>query len=267
MTTNRSWILSAAGVMVAACAPTGDPGVRRVETAADARAVSQLAVSGNACGPAALLNSLRHGDARWRKALAAVDGETDRGQLLTIIRRHGLRPSPHLGGRLRWSRRGMNVVDLTDIANEITGRFGLPEVRHEVLVANSVEATGRQLFRTHKLLDASLARGLPPILSIRRYALRRNAAGTEEWTAIDAHFVTVIETPRRLPRDADAFRITYIDPWGGGTHQGEIRVPADYSGAITPFLEARFPTAKVGRDRVRPGERTTLVASAVIGRW
>jgi hypothetical protein len=256
-----------AAATLAACAPTGDPVVRRVEAACDARAVSQLAVSGNACGPAALLNSLRHGDARWRKALASIDGETDRGQLLTIIRRHGLRPSPHLGGRLRWSRRGMNVVDLTDIANEIAGPIGLPEVRHEVLIANSIESTARQLARTHRHLETSLARGLPPMLSIRRYALRRNAAGVEEWTAIDSHFVTVLETPRRLPRNAEAFSISYIDPWGGGTHAGEIRVPTDFSGVITPFLEARFPAAKVGRDRVRPGERTTLVVSAVIGRW
>jgi len=256
------WTLSLAALAIVACAPTGGPGVRRAAAPDDARAVSQLAVSGNACGPAALLNSLRFSDARWRKSLAAIDGETDRGQLLTIIRRHGLRPSPHLGGRQRWTRHGMNVVDLTDVANEIVSRFDLPEVRHQVLIANSVESPSGQLARTHRYLETSLARGLPPILSVRRYAFRDGA-----WTAIDAHFVTVTEAPRRLPRNAEVFQITYIDPWDGGTHLGEIRIPEGFSGSITPFLEARFPTARVGSERLRPNEPTVLVASAVIGRW
>lgn len=245
----------------------GDPQVRRADSAADARAVNQLVVAGNACGPAALLNSLRLADARWRKALPAIDGQTDRGQLLTIIRRHGLRPSPHLGGRQRWGRRGINVVDLTDIANEITSPSGLPKVRHEILVANSVESPARQLTRTHRHLEASLANGLPPMLSIRRFALRRMPSGAEEWTVIDSHMVTVVETPRRLPRNATGFNVGYIDPWGGQRHHGEIRVADGVSGAVSPFLEARFPTANVSKHRVRPGERTTLVVSAAIGRW
>lgn len=224
----------------------------------DARAANQLVVSGNACGPAALLNSLRFADVRWRKALASIDGETDRGQLLTIIRRHGLRPSPHLGGRPRWSRRGMNVVDLTDIANEITAPRGLPAIRHEILIANTFETTSpsRYLARTHRHLEKSLARGLPPILSIRRFAMRGG-----EWVVIDAHFVTVIEVPRRLPRNAESFAITYIDPWGARRHQGEIRINSDFPG----FPEADFPDARVGKTQLRPGEKSILAASAVIG--
>lgn len=263
----RLWLPSAAALALGSCAPVGEPQVRRADSAVDAREVNQLVVAGNACGPAALLNSLRFGDAKWRKALPAIDGETDRGQLLTIIRRHGLRPSPHLGGRPRWGRRGINVVDLTDIANEIASPSGLPEVRHEILVANSVESPARQLKRTHRHLESSLANGLPPLLSIRRFALRRKPGGAVEWTVIDSHMVTIIESPHRLPRNATEFNVGYIDPWGGQRHHGEIRVANGVSGAVSPFLEARFPSANVSKHRVLPGERTTLVVSAVIGRW
>jgi len=222
----------------------------------DARAANQLVVSGNACGPAAMLNSLRFADVRWRKALASIDGESDRAQLLTLIRRHGLRPSPHLGGRPRWNRRGMNVVDLTDVANEITAPCGLPAIRHEILFTKSIESTEGQLARAHRHLEKSLANGLPPVLSIRRFAIRG-----DEWIVIDAHFVTVIEVPRRLPRKAQSFAVRYIDPWGAHHRQGEIRVSVESPG----FIEAHFPAANVGKNRVRDGVKSFLATSAVIG--
>ena len=249
-----------------ACAPSGDPQFRRANPAGEPVAVSQLAVSGNACGPAALINSIRFADARWQVATRVIDGETDRGQLFTIIRRHGMRPSPHLGGRPRWSRSGVNVIDLADIANEITTATGLPEIHHEILVLHRNETAAQQLARTHRRLETSLARGLPPVLSIRRFALRKNAAGSGEWTAIDAHFVTITEVPRRLPRNAESFAVGYIDPWGAHHRTGEIHL-APPSPPATPFPEARFPQANVGKDQIRPGEKTRLIASAVIGHW
>jgi len=249
------------GLVALACAScTADPSPRRAPMADDARAASQLVVSGNACGPAALLNSLRFADARWSKTLDPMSSQSDRDQLLTIIHRHGLRQSPHLARRPRWSRRGINVVDLTDVANEITSPRGLPEIRYEVLIANSNETTTGQLSRTHRQLERSLARGLPPMLSIRRYAMRGG-----DWVVIDAHFVTVTEVPRRLPRDAESFAITYIDPWDAQHHEGGIRVLTDARGGITPFLEADFKNANVGKSRIRPGENTKLTAAAAIG--
>ena len=252
--------------LVAACAPSGTTQIRTTVAAEDARAVNQLAVSGNACGPAALINSIRFADTRWQGAYRVIDGETDRGQLFTIIRRHGMRPSPHLGGRMRWSRRGVNVIDLADIANEITAATGLPEIHHDILAPNPGETPARQLVRTHRRLETSLARGLPPVLSIRRFALRENTDGVREWTGIDAHFVTITHVPRRLPRNAEFFTVQYIDPWGAHHHEGEIRL-GDSSSSAIPFPEARFPSANVGKNRVRSGEKTILVASAVIGRW
>lgn len=258
----RDFILGLLVLACGACAPESAPQIRRAPMANDALAVNQLAVSGNACGPAALLNSFRFADERWRMALVSIDGETDRGQLLTIIRRHGMRPSPHLGGRPRWSRRGINVADLTDIANEIAAAHALPPIRHEILITHSIESPERHLARTHRRLATSLARGLPPMLSIRRFALRGG-----EWTVIDAHFVTVIEVPRRLPRNAESFTIKYIDPWGAAHHQGAIRISTKHGEGSFLFPEAQFPNAKVGKNRMRAGEKSVLSASALIGRF
>ena len=253
-------------LMFAACAPTGEPQIRSTSAPPDARAVNQLAVSGNACGPAALINAIRFADARWQTATRVIDGETDRGQLFTIIRRHGMRPSSHLGGRTRWSRKGLNLVDLADIANEITTATGLPAIEHEILVARTGESPARQLRRTHRRLETSLARGLPPILSIRRFALRKNSDDNDEWTTVDAHFVTITHIPRRLPRNAESFTVEYIDPWGAHHRQGEIHQPTTTTPALH-FPEAKFPAANVGKNQIRPGEKTILAASAIIGHW
>ncbi len=255
-----------AACATAACAPSAEIPTRTTQPPPDARAINQLAVSGNACGPAALINSIRFSSDRWQTATRVIDGETDRGQLFTIIRRHGMRPSTHLGGRPRWSRSGVNVIDLTDIANEITHSTGLPTIHHEILVARPAESPAHQLRRTHRHLESSLARGLPPILSIRRFVLRTNPDGTAEWTTIDAHFITITHIPRRLPRDATSFAIQYIDPWGAHHRHGEIHLANPTLTAI-PFPEARLPNANVGKDQLRPGESTVLAASAIIGHW
>jgi len=239
------------------CGTGGDPGVRGVNADPGARAVNQLAISGNACGPAAAINSLRFGDSRWRNALASLGDGSDRQQLHTLIRRHAMRPSPHLGGRPRWGRNGINLVDLTDVFNEITSPHHLPPVRNQVFFANNtIESPPAQLARIHRHLGKSLDHGLPPVLSIRRFARRDG-----EWVVIDAHFVTVTEIPRRLPRNAESFTVRYIDPWGAHHHQGELHIDS----SITGFPEARFPNANVGKNRIRPGETSVLVASAMIG--
>ncbi len=247
------------------------PPLRYAPAIAGAAPANQLAVAGNACGPAALLNAMRFGSDPWRAVAAEIDGENDRQQLLTIIRRHGMRPSPHLGGRPRWSRRGVNVADLHDIANELIDGRRLPALRNDILITRDGESPGRLLARSHGHIETSLARGFPPVMSLRRFALRETAGEGMEWTVIDAHFVTIIAVERRLPRRADHFVVEYIDPWGGERRSGRIAIPERPllvpAGSTSPCLEAVFPDANVGRDRVRKGETTAITASALIGRW
>ncbi len=256
------------GPLLAACAHARDMvSAPRM----DVPPVNQLAVAGNACGPAALLNSFQSGNDAWRRTWDGVTGNTDRERILTVIREIGMRPSGHSTGRARWSRRGVSVADLRDMAEEMSaGRF-LPQPADEVFFRKPTEAPERLLERVRHQLAKSLAKGLPPVLSVRRQAWRAEKANPASWVTVDAHFVTITSVPRKLSRGERSFPVTYIDPWGGRRLSGEIRLPqealfADSQGR-TSCLEAWFPQSSVGSKSVRRGEKTVVIVAAGIGRW
>lgn len=261
--------LLAAGVLLSvACAPV--PAVREAPNA-DAVPFDQLAVSGNVCGPAALLNAYRCGSPAWQRALTGVPGTTDRERLRNVIRIWGLQPSASLAGRKRWSRQGINAEDLRDLANELAAPKVLPQVRCEPFLTAAGESPRQLLARVHARLAASLAKGLPPVISIRRIALRQNPGKSPEWVVLHGHFVTVTAVPGRLGRGAAEFDIRYLDPWGGRRESGRLRISTrafvTAADGVSPCLEADLPHAGVGSNRVRTGETTLLTLSAGIGRW
>jgi hypothetical protein len=232
---------------------------------------NQLVVAGNACGPTALLNAFRFGNPDWQRASNAIVGDTDKQRIYTIIRESGMRPSNSIKGRPRWSRKGVNIADLHDIANELTrGRF-LPLMSQEVLFLKPGETQEKLLRRVHGRFATSLAKGLPPVISLRRYALRRQDGSPPAWVVLDAHFVTLTVAPRKLEKNARSFPVSYIDPWGGKICQGSIaisdRAVLANAAAAAPCLEAVFPDALVGKKLIRAGESTALTVAAVLGRW
>ena len=238
--------------------------------------LNQLIVAGNACGPAALLSAFRFGDKNWQRAAAAVPGDTERERILSIIRTEGSRPSAHMGNRVRWSKKGVNVVDLCDMANEMTAGHFLPKISYEIFFLKPGESQKELVKRAHARLANSMARGLPPLISIRRFALRKEKNGRPEWTVIDAHFVTVVSVPKKLEKNADSFAVSYLDPWGGKRCEGRIGISgkALFQGeaaaadpSVSPCLEAAFPQASVGKRQLRAGEDTVLTLAAGIGRW
>lgn len=227
---------------------------------------NQLAVSGNACGPTALLNAFRLGSPAWQRAAESATGTTDKARIYTIIREIGMRPSSHLQGRPRWSKKGVSIADLCDMANEMALGKYLPAVRQEILFRQPRETPENLLKRTYARLATSMKKGLPPLLSLRRYALR---AG--QWTVLDAHFVTITALPTALEKSASSFPVTYLDPWGGTLHHGRISLSQQPILAATadasPCLAAEFPDALVGKKLLRPGEPTALALAASLGRW
>jgi hypothetical protein len=246
------------------------PGTREVPNS-KAQPANQLLVSGNACGPAALLNAFRFGNANWQRAADAVTEKNDRERIFTIIREIGMRPSRHLPGRPRWSRRGVGLSDLRDMADEMIHGHYLPQLSEEVFFLKARESPEQLLRRVHKRMESSLAKGLPPILSLRRHAMRPQPGGSVQAVVIDVHFVTLTAIPRKLEKGARSFPVSYIDPWGGRPCEGRIGIPeravlSDSAGKPT-CLEALFPQTPVGKKLLRPGEKTVLVVSGAIGRW
>lgn len=228
--------------------------------------VNQLKVSGNACGPAALIASFRCGNESWQRAATLLPGDDDKAHITQWIRRYGLRPSATLKGRTRWSNSGINVADLTLAANEMTAPLLLPSLLQDDLFLRPKEKPEALVRRVRERFDRSLSRGFPPVLSLRRFVLRNGS-----WIPVQGHFVTVIEVPRKVPPGENEFRFTYLDPWGGKRATGTLKVPSDPiltdSRGDSSCLVADLPGANIGLKEVRKGERTVVVPAALIGRW
>lgn len=246
-----------------ACCHAGE---MREAPKADAPPVNQLAISGNACGPAALLASFRCGSDAWQRAASSLTGTTDREQLGLWIRRHGLQPSGTLKGRKRWTNAGINVEDLVVATNEMTRPLYLPAVAQENLFLRTGEQPAALLRRTHQRLEKSLFKGIPPVLSLRRFVLRGG-----KWLPLQGHFVTITAVSKKLSSKDNSLSFAYLDPWGGKRSQGELRLPSTLvlapSGQTSPCLEAFVPDANIAKKEVRKGEITVVIPAAVIGRW
>lgn len=224
---------------------------------------NQLRISGNACGPAALLTAFGSGTERWQERVRIIPSKSPRLRMSYIIRVFGSRQSQHLD-RKRWHpARGVGLADLTDIANEMRGPKWLPRIRSELLLRNRRESENELLKRAHARLRRSFKNGLPPIISMQRLALRRDqGTGAPAWSVVHGHFVTVVAMPGKLDRNDTAFRLRYADPWGGRHAEAAIRID-DRSGY--PALAIHAPESEVGRDRLKEGEPSIVVLSAVLG--
>lgn len=227
--------------------------------------LNQLRVSGNACGPAALLSAFGFGSARWQEPGKAVPGDDDRKRISYVIRGYGLRQSNHLE-RPRWNKTsGIGLLDLTDIGNEMRGTRWLPSLRNEVLILKSRESHRELLERTHSRLAKSLKNGFPPIISLQRLALRANGiVEAKSWHVVHGHYVVVIALPKKLEKNALSLAIRYADPWGGRLLEGTITADARTG---YPALLTDMPESKVGKRYLKNGETSIVTLSAILGSW
>jgi len=230
--------------------------------------INQRRAYGNACGPASLLNAFQYGDKKWQQAFHAVPGHNSRTRIRSVVVTWGNRPSKHIMGVNRWnSKQGINLLDLTDMANEMLGPHSLPKIKYEILTRKPGGNQNKLLQRSHDRISSSLKKGLPPILSIRRYAYRYSKeVGGKSWWPIRAHFIVVIEVPKKIPLNAISYPFKYVDPFGGFTRTGTINTDTA-SFTDSPFLSATMPGALIGKSFVKAGEETILTYSAIIGRW
>lgn len=241
--------------------------------------VNQLKASGNACGPAALLNAAKFGEKNWQASFAAISGDDDRSRILTLINKYGTVRSNHFSTRLRYnSQKGINVADLTDMANDMRVTRWQSKLEYRLLFRNEADGAQAQLVETHQLLRKSLRKGYPPILHLQRVA-RRHFQRSQQvaWMPVKSHFVVLTSLPDRLPKGATSFPVTYLDPWGGRHLRGEISIPTsefrslpaisgqEIKNVISPNLVADFPKSRVGINLVGKNEATALTLASAIG--
>lgn len=231
-----------------------------------AKPFNQTDLAGNACGPAALLNSSRFGSPAWRKLSETPPNLTDRDRMRAIARGPAMRESSSLPGRARWSRAGINLSDLRDIANEMARPHSLPPISQQTLFLKPGETQEAHLRRVRTLLARSLDAGFPPILSVRSYVKRGG-----QWTSVQGHFVSITSVPGNLASTQTTFPVKFIDPWGGRFRDGNISISVrpflGKSPEENPNLEAAFTDVTVGKRHIRSGEESILIASGFVGRF
>lgn len=210
----------------------------------DAHAANQLDIAGNACGPTALLNSFRFGSPACQQVADAIPGDTDRAKLRHIIIHNGGTWSSHIPQRYRWSRRGINAADLTDIANELGATKSLPPVR--LFIPQNSSSPKSLLRATYNQLAGSLRQGFPPVAGLRRYN------GTK---LVNSHFVTILQVPDALDKHAQEFSLLYIDPVGGKKSHGNIRLMKIQQQLL---LVADLPDSPLGKNHSGSGSYVTM---------
>lgn len=228
--------------------------------------VNQLRTSGNACGPACLLDAFRSGTQKWQSSIAQIEGESDTQKIIGIIKSFGKRASHLDPKRARWNtRQGVSAQDLVSMANEMRTGMWMGTVKQALFFPKGRQTSAELLQTTHQSLVKALRKGLPPILGIRRVALRAPARNTAPiWLTVKRHFVVLTGLPDKLPKNATSFRVTYHDPWGGKKCEGTIRITSDQNRALGTLI-ADFPDSKIGRDLINRGESTELSLSSAIG--
>lgn len=229
-------------------------------------AVNQLQTDGNACGPACLLDAFRSGSEKWRQSITKIEGDSDTEKIKKIILTYGKRGSRLDPKKARWNGRyGMNGSDLADIANELRSERWMGTVTQKIFFKTAKKNHHALLKKTHKQLSHSLKKGLPPIVRVRRVALR-TIPGTrqKDWLSVKGHFLVITGLPKTLPKNASSFPVTYHDPWGGKKLQGHIRTPNTEQLRL-PTLVADFPHSTFGKTLLPRQEPSCLSLSSGIG--
>ncbi len=235
-------------LMLSQCAPPTAASAPNLS----ARAANQLCIAGNACGPTAIVNSFRFGSDSWQRAAASIEGKNDQAILRHIIIKHGGTWSASIPSRYRWSRRGVNAADLTDIANEMAQPFSLP--RLQLHIPQKLHSSGDLLTSSYGKLSRSLQRGFPPTVGVRRY---------DQGNPIDSHFITIIAVADLLENPTPQFSIRYVDPLGGKIYFGVIRVNEE-SDKTRPGLIADLPHTPVGKSKSSRDSYLTLDSMIVL---
>ncbi len=260
-------------VFLTSCAPAGPI----VAPNAKASSISQIPINKNGCGPVALMNSYEFGSPRWNKAGKTIAGSSNKKKFTNLINKYGRRLSKHSTAKIRWNKNnGINSLDLTDLANEYQNdkKLNLPELKLRTLFIQNNESHSQLLKRAHRELSASLRKGFPPIISIKRFA-RSPYGRANFWRQHYGHFVVVHEIPSSLPLGATSFTIKYIDPWGGRIKTGTIKIPEKGFFAIdptsdkpilskSPTLAIDFPYTSLGKHTLKKNQKSaTIIASSI----
>lgn len=217
---------------------------------------------GNSCGPASLLNAFGSGHTNWQKAYLKIPGTSDRARIASVIKSWGQKPSATLTNRNRWEARGgVNFVDLAAMADDMRRlQWNLPKVKSQLFFSAAGSDSQHQLELAHKRLKKSFSKGLPPILSIRRFVLREGHC-----QSVHGHFVVLTALPEQLTKGQKEFPIQFLDPIGAKPYTASITLTE--KAGFLPCLTINCPSSSIGKPQVKGSEVHALGLAGAIGAW
>lgn len=174
--------------------------------------------SAKACAPAALANCLRQGPEPMRRAWAGFVGNDDTTRFRYLIDRWFRTPASAVFPRKkRFSFDGVLEEDLVAATTEMLEENQLPPFEAGYLDRLPGEKSPAFLARIHRKITASLAEGVPPILSLKTYVARRFEKHDDEvrWEPANHHWVVITAANAELRPTDLGFSIDLIDPNGG----------------------------------------------------
>lgn len=186
--------------------------------------VDQLADPGygeKACGPTAIINSLRFSKGQEAAVFDTLVGSDDATRLRYLIDRwFAGRASAVVDGARRFGKHGCHVDDLAAGYNELLAEKMLPKMNATFLDRRDAgESDDQFVRRIHRSLADSLRSGVPPVVSLRSFLARKHYGEADEtrWGIARHHYVVVTSVPDKLDENDLGFRFEYIDPNGGKT--------------------------------------------------
>lgn len=170
--------------------------------------------SDNACGPATVMNFLKHGGPEFAPAYEGLVGRDDATKLRFLVDRFfRTRPSLADPSRFRWGVHGVDCEDLAAGLNELLAEHQIAPLRALAPVREKEEKDAEFLARIHREMGRSLRKGLPLILSLRAYYVkRREEKDLEPHWEIAAHHYVMVEGFQN-PEPTVGFDLEVLDPW------------------------------------------------------
>lgn len=270
--TGRIWI--AAALLAGACGPSPTAGVD-VDPAAIARPVPE-----NSCAPASLLSCLRFGAAPLQRIYRQLPGDEATDKIAHLVEEYGGRPSV-VDPAKTWfgADRGMFSEDILEMANAVLDAHGAAPLTGEYADRAEGEPLAVHLRRVHAWLVHSLDAGVPPIISVRSFAVQHDADDFR-WEGVASHAVLVTRVPRELAPNVRGFTFEFVEPSGATVEEGYVRIEEvrPYSAIrgsgdkdfrwITgsPFLLVEAPVLDMGQAAEEWSARTIVTLNYVIGR-
>lgn len=167
-------------------------------------------ISGNACGPAAILNSFLTGSLKNSETVDELLKLNSKNAISELLKTYGNTPSKSLSGQKKWNpKRGMNQEDLLSVLKELN-----PKYRKRYAIYYTAD---QPLKATYKQLRKSLKKGFPPIVSVRRFVKKDKG----EWFSLGGHYMSLVGLGE-LGKSNLGITMEYVDPKGALMRKGVV---------------------------------------------